>query len=274
MRFVAVALALGAGAALSAYAGSASAESAHADEPSAAIASAAKARGTYPDVANDIDELQAYAIQGTVVKDAYGNEIAGFKAGLTSLAAQRRFGVDQPVVGVLPESGRLSTGAALTMTPGLKIEVEIGILVGEGGQPAAMLPVIELPRMNYADMKDVTLADIVATNVSAYEYISGKTSPLDPDVRAYQVSLDKDGKELFSAFGSDALGDPLRSYEWAVNKIRSLGYKLKPGMIVITGALGRVTDAEPGTYVARYGSLGELKFRIKEQDDALQAPRQ
>ena len=88
------------------------------------------------------------------------------------------------------------------------------------------------------------------------------------------MSLDKDGKELFSAFGSDALGDPLQSYAWTVNKIRSLGYELKPGMVVITGALGRVTDAEPGTYLAHYGPLGELKFRIKGSDDALQAPRQ
>jgi 2-keto-4-pentenoate hydratase len=264
VRLAAVALALDLCASFSAYA----------DEPSAAIAGAIEALATYPDVANDIDELQAYAIQAAVVKDAYGNEVAGFKAGLTSLATQRRFGVDQPVIGVLPESGRLSPGATLLMTPGLKIEVEIGFLVGEDDQPAAMLPAIELPRMNYADMKDVTLADIVVTNVSAYDYIAGKTSPVDPDIRAYQVSLDKDGKELFSVFASDALGDPLRSYEWTVNKIRSLGYKLKPGMIVITGALGRVTDAEPGTYVAHYGPLGELKFRIKEHDDALQTPGQ
>ena len=171
VRLIAVALAFIASASLSAYA----------DEPSAAIASAAKTLGTYPDVANDIDELQAYAIQAVVVKDAYGSEVAGFKAGLTSLATQRRFGVDQPVIGVLPESGRLSTGATLAMVPGLKIEVEIGFLVGEGDQPAAMFPAIELPRMNYADMKDVTLADIVATNVSAYEYIAGKTSPPDPN---------------------------------------------------------------------------------------------
>jgi len=74
--------------------------------------------------------------------------------------------------------------------------------------------------------------------------------------------------------GSDALGDPSQSFAWTVNKIRSLGYELKPGMIVITGALGRVTDAAPGAYVAHYGQLGELKFKIEGNDDALQTPRQ
>jgi len=247
---------------------------AHADDPGVAIASAVKHVEVYPDVPNDIDELQAYAIQATVVKDAYGNAIAGYKAGLTSLMTQQRFHVNQPVLGVLPTSGQLFSGATLAMVPGLKIEVEIGFLIGDGDQPAAMLPAIELPRLDYADMKQVTLADIVATNVSAYEFISGPTLPFDPNVRSLEVSLDKDGKQLFSAFGSDALGDPSQSYAWTVNKIRSLGYELKPGMIVITGALGRVTDAGPGAYVAHYGQLGELKFKIEGNDDALQTPRQ
>ena len=265
MRRFAGAVALSVGIALSAYA----------DEPGAAIASAVKLAHVYPDVPRDIDELQAYAIQATVVKDAYRNEIAGYKAGLTSAKTQQRFHVNQPVLGVLPASGQLSTGATLAMVPGLKIEVEIGFLVGDGDRPAAIFPAIELPRLDYADMNQVTLSDIVATNVSAYQFISGPTTtPPDPNVRSLEVSLDKDGKELFSAFGSDALGDPLQSYAWTVNKIRSLGYELKPGMVVITGALGRVTDAEPGTYLAHYGPLGELKFRIKGSDDALQAPRQ
>lgn len=246
----------------------------YAGDPGAAIANAVKRVHVYPDVPNDIDESQAYAVQAAVVKDAYGNAVAGYKAGLTSPTTQQRFHVNQPVLGVLPASGRLSSGATLAMVPGLKIEVEIGFLVGEGDRPAAMFPAIELPRLDYADMKQVTLADIVATNVSAYEFVAGPTSPPDPNARSLEVSLDKDGKELFSALGSDALGDPLQSYAWTVNKIRSLGYELKPGMIVITGALGRVTDAEPGAYVAHYGPLGELKIRIEGNDDALQAPRQ
>ncbi len=240
----------------------------------AAIADSIKLNRRYPDVPNDTDAAKAYAIQAIVVKDVYGTKIAGYKAGLTSPITQQRFGIDQPVLGVLPESGQLSSGATLALVPGLKIEVEIGFLVGVDDQPAAMLPIIELPRLDYADMKQVSLADIVATNVSAYRFISGTTGVPDPNVRSYEVSLDKDGKELFSAFGLDALGDPLDSYAWMVNKIRAIGYELKPGMIMMTGALGRVVDAEPGTYVAHYGPLGELEFRIEGNSDALQAPRQ
>jgi 2-keto-4-pentenoate hydratase len=245
-----------------------------AEDLSGEIAAAVRLDRTYPDVSNDTDAARSYAIQAVVVKDLYGTKIAGYKAGLTSPITQQRFGIDQPVLGVLPESGRLSSGATLPWVPGLKIEVEIGFIIGVEDQPAAMLPVIELPRLDYADMKQVSLPDIVATNVSAYRFINGPTSVPDPDVRSYEVSLARDGKELFSAFGLDALGDPLASYAWMVNKIRALRYELKPGMILITGALGRVTDAEPGIYVAHYGPLGELNFRIEGDGDAVQAPRQ
>src|SRR6478672_10863139 len=74
-----------------------------ADDPSGAIADAVKFDRTYPDVPNDTDTASAYAIQAAVVRDVYGTKIAGYKAGLTSPATQQRFGVDRPVLGVLPE---------------------------------------------------------------------------------------------------------------------------------------------------------------------------
>jgi 2-keto-4-pentenoate hydratase len=227
-----------------------------------AIANAIMLEHTYPDVPDDTDPAEAYAIQASVVDGVFGKKIVGYKAGLTSTAAQRQFGVDQPVLGMLPEADRLSPKATIAMAQGLKIEVEIGFLVGVEDQPAAMFGVIELPRLAYADMQQVKLADIVATNVSAYRFITGPTAMPDPDVRKYAVSLDRDGAQLFSAFASDAFGDPYNVYGWMVTRIRSLGYFLEPGMILITGSLGRVVDAQPGDYVARYGPLGEIRFRI------------
>jgi len=227
-----------------------------------AIANAIMLEHTYPDVPDDTDPAEAYAIQASVVDGVFGKKIVGYKAGLTSTAAQKQFGVDQPVLGMLPEADHLSPKATIAMAQGLKIEVEIGFLVGVDDQPAAMFGVIELPRLAYADMQQVKLADIVATNVSAYRFITGPTAMPDPDVRKYAVSLDRDGAQLFSAFASDAFGDPYNVYGWMVTRIRSLGYFLEPGMILITGSLGRVVDAQPGDYVAHYGPLGEIRFRI------------
>ena len=226
------------------------------------IADAVLHDATFPDVSDDIDADAAYTIQASVVGRAFGAKIAGYKAGLTSAAAQQRFGVDQPVLGVLPESARLAPNVTIAMTPGLKIEVEVGFVVGSGDAPAAMLAAIELPRLAYADMKQVSLVDIVATNVSAYRFIAGPRIPVAPDVRTYPVSLDHDGVRVFDAAAADALGDPLEAYAWMVEKVHALGYRLDPGMVLITGSLGHVVDAEPGRYVAHYGPLGELEFKI------------
>jgi 2-keto-4-pentenoate hydratase len=228
-----------------------------------AIANALIHSTAFPDVPKDVDVAAAYTIQANAVAAAFGGQTAGFKAGLTNRAMQHRFDADQPVLGVLPEAGRLGPDAVIPAVPGLKIEVEIGFLVGADGAPATMFAAIELPRLDYPNMKVVTLSDVIATDVSAYRFIIGPSSVPDPDVRQTEVSLDKDGVRVFSAFASDAMDDPGKSYDWTIGKARSLGYSVHRGMVVITGALGRVVDAEPGVYVAHYGALGDLKFTIE-----------
>ena len=41
------------------------------------------------------------------------------------------------------------------------------------------------------------------------------------------------------------------------------GWRLEPGYIVITGALGKMLPGKPGKYVADYGSFGKIAFEIK-----------
>jgi 2-keto-4-pentenoate hydratase len=234
-----------------------------ATELETAIADALENSTAFPDVPADVDEAAAYKIQANAVAASFGGQIAGYKAGLTNRAMQHRFDTDQPVIGALPETGRLGPDAVIRAVPGLKIEVEIGFLIGADGAPATMFAAIELPRLDYPNMKAVTLADVIATDVSAYRYIVGPSAVPDPDVRQTEVSLDKDGAKVFAAFASDAMDDPGKSYDWTIGKARSLGYPIRRGMIVITGALGRVVDADPGVYTAHYGALGDVKFTIE-----------
>ncbi len=128
----------------------------------------------------------------------------------------------------------------------------------------AMLAVIELPRLAYADMSHVTLPDVIATNVAAYRYITGPTHLTDPNIRDLRVTLERDGVVLSQGQGSDAMGDPYRAYTWMTQQIAALGYELEPGMLMITGALGTVVDAKPGRYTAHYGALGDIQFTIAD----------
>ena len=73
------------------------------DSVADSITNALQSDGAFPDVPDTTDVSAAYAIQARVVETVYGTGIAGYKAGLTSPAAQQRFGVDKPVLGVLPK---------------------------------------------------------------------------------------------------------------------------------------------------------------------------
>jgi len=84
-------------------------------------------------------------------------------------------------------------------------------------------------------------------------------------VRGARVTLEHDGVIANEGNAADAMGDPLESYRWMVAKIRSTGYRLEPGMILLTGALGRVVDAVPGRWTARYEGLGEVTFTVRRR---------
>jgi 2-keto-4-pentenoate hydratase len=229
-----------------------------------ALVGAAVALGApVPDVPDDLAEASAYRVQSSWVGRLYGTDVAGYKAGLTSAGAQARFGVTTPVLGVLPQAARLASGAGIDAAAGLVVEVEIGVVVGADEAPAGLVPVVELPRLSYAVPDALSAADVIASNVSAYRFVAGAPAPFDAEVREVRVTLEHDGAVANEAQASDAMGDPLASYRWMVGKIRGAGYRLEPGMILLTGALGRVVDAAPGLWVARYDGLGEVAFTVR-----------
>ncbi len=227
------------------------------------IAEAALLDRPYPDVAATLSETDAYAVQRSWVFGAYGEFPAGFKAGLTNQAAQARFGVTEPVIGALPEVARLDANAIVPARAGLLIEVEIGFLVGKDGMPAAMMGVVELPLLAFERPDVLDRNDVIGSNVSVYRFIPGQTTLLDPAVRDAAVVLERDGEALNRAFAADAMGDPLAAYHWMVGKARAVGYRVEPGMIMMTGALGRVVDATPGRYTATFEGMGAVEFEVR-----------
>ena len=228
----------------------------------AELIAAARDGTTYPDVPNDLPEATAYAWQQDLVYAVYADQIAGLKAGLTSLQTQQRFNVDHPVLGVLPANSNVLDGV-VTVVPGLKIEVEIAFtLANAEGDRVAVLPAIELPRLDYADMTKVAASDIVASNVGAYRYIVGTPIPIVSDLAHLKVVLKRDGEIVSEGIGADALDDPRLASEWTMKQAHEIGYAPAAGWVVLTGALGRAVDAVPGEYEADYGELGKIAFRV------------
>ena len=47
-----------------------------------------------------------------------------------------------------------------------------------------------------------------------------------------------------------------------LNEASARGLALADDMLLITGACGGIHPAEPGSYVADYGSLGKIEFTV------------
>lgn len=223
----------------------------------------------------------AYGVQRYFVQHALaGKQPTGFKAGLTSEGAQKRFGVKEPVAGVLfPFAPGPGNRVSLKLFGRPMMETEIGMVIGKKiTRPLknkaellehieSIMPVIELPDLCFDDMKKLKSLDIIAANVSVKGYITGKKIPanrLDQlDINNIDVVLYKDKKPVNRGKGSDAMGDQWQAALWLINRMVKQGWKLEPGQFIITGALGRMIPAIPGSYSADFGSLGTIVFVFK-----------
>lgn len=201
----------------------------------------------------------------------------GYKAGLTSPAAQARFGVDEPVSGRLLENGLLEDGERLPADWGAmpRWEADLLVEVADAGinsakteaevldKLAAIYPFIELPDLVVADPKRLTGPLIRAINVGARYGIVGEPIMLDDDVdnrpalvRALaQMQVEarnQDGDKLLTAPGNAILGHPLRAVLWLIED----GVTFEAGDLISLGSFGPLMVPEPGaTVTVRYRGL-------------------
>ncbi|CAM5692260.1 2-keto-4-pentenoate hydratase [Streptomyces canus] len=229
------------------------------------------------DLLPDGDIATAYAVQRINVERtlAKGHRLVGRKIGLTSSAVQRQLGVDQPDFGALtaqmavPDGGTVPKGRLLQP----KIEAEVALVLGEG-LPHAHCTVADvlravdfaLPALEIVDSRitdwDISLVDTVADNASSGMFVLGGTPvPLTSvDLRSVRMSLTRDGEEVATGTGADCLGGPLNAAVWLASTLASMGDPLRAGDVVLTGALGPMAAALPGSrFEAAITGVGSVR---------------
>jgi 2-keto-4-pentenoate hydratase len=236
-----------------------------------------------PQFGKQLDIVSAYRLQGLAVNSLLaGGRPDGFKAGLTSKPGQQKFAVSQPVAGVLlPGSGLMADtdGDYVFAVKAFRkpmMELEIGFRFRKGinrpivdaellkDRVSAVFPVIELPDLGFADMRNLLGTDIIANNVAARTYITGAAPAKVPfDINRLQVVLYRDGQLILAGQGSDAMGDQWQALMWLVNQTLANGWEIRPGQIFITGALGKMLPALPGAYRAEFSGLGQIEWRVE-----------
>ena len=229
----------------------------------------------------DMTVDDAYKVQAELVDMLASDEggVAGYKAGLTGEATQKRFGVTQPAYGVMTQKMMMLPGVEVASSDfrRLFIEVEIALILKKDiteplasvdeamAAVEAVAPAIELPDIRFTDMKTLKGEDIIADNVGAAAVIIGPKANLDnlADVNKVETKLLLDGDEVNNGKATDALGDQFNALMWLANAVVKNGGSLKQGQFVITGATGKMLPAKPGRYEAEYGDFGKIEFSVK-----------
>ncbi len=228
----------------------------------------------------ELGMLDGYAIQQHLVARlvADGEEIIGYKLGLTSLPMQELLKVDQPDFGPVFASGVYRDGAEVRMDDFIapRVEGEIGIILGEDltgpnvtpaeayRASAGMVAAIEIVDSRVKDWK-IKIADTVGDLASNGAIaLSSVVVPMDGiDPRTIGMVFTKNGDVIATGAGAAALGDPVAAVAWLANTLAPMGVTLKAGMVVMTGALHAMAPIAAGdTFRAEFDLLGPITLRV------------
>lgn len=234
--------------------------------------------GRITDVWDGLDLRAAYDVQDALVarRTAAGERLVGVKLGLTSVAKQRRMGIDAPLTAWLTDAMVLEEGEAIEVDALIhpRIEPEICFVMGaELRGPvtreqalAAVASVhagFEVIDSRYRDFS-FALPDVVADNASASVFVISATSvaPGDLDLVAEHCDLGVDGEVVDSATGAAVQGDPAEALALAANDLAGRGHVIPEGAIVLTGGMTDAVFVHAGSeYSAAFTTLGTLRVK-------------
>lgn len=203
--------------------------------------------------------------------------VVGYKAGLTAPPAQERFGLSEPVRGLLFRDMLLEDGAAVPTAFGAvpMMEADLILEVGDAAingattpaevmrHVASVRPFIELPDMMLAQGEPLTGQTITAMGVGPRLGVMGAAIPVDdPDAMAEALGAmtvtlrGADGGVLAEVPGAAVLGHPAQAVIWLASK----GVAFQQGDLVSVGSFGPLVppaQAGGGATVTYTGLPGE-----------------
>ncbi|KQW47407.1 2-keto-4-pentenoate hydratase [Nocardioides sp. Root1257] len=217
-----------------------------------------------------VDVDLAYAVQQRLIADrvAAGSRVIGRKIGLTSAAVQRQLGVDRPDFGVLLDDMDVSALAEVPSARLLqpKAEAELAFVLGDDLAPTHVAAALEIVDSRIRGW-DITLADTVADNASSGLFVVGELVPIGAVVpREVTMRLYADGELVSQGSGADCLGDPLVALDWLARTAAAFGNPLRPGQVVLSGALGPMVPTPPGTRIhAEIDGVGSVDAHFSKE---------
>lgn len=230
------------------------------------LAKAIASHSTLPEFPSGISVKDAYQWLPELTRRASNGSPIGIKAGITNTDLQQMFGLDEPLIGLLSESGEAQGGSVLAYSPHRLIECEMAVTVSADGSPIEIGPAVEFVSLDFARPEDMTPGNVTLCNLGADQFIRGEMTPWDDfdfdDLSSLEIVVTRDGETLLTASPMDSLGGPKTAHEWCMTKAKSLGFHLPDGGILLAGTNGSALPGEPGNYEIHYGHLGSIRFSI------------
>jgi len=222
-----------------------------------------------------IDADDAYGIQTAMIAQQRerGQQVRGYKIGLTSKAMQVAVGIDEPDYGHLfddmlhVDGVRLSAGAFIVP----RIEVELAFVLeqplkGPGVTVSDVLQATRhvIPALEIIDARTTLprkFVDTLADNASSAGVITGgrPVRPMDVDLRWLGAVLYKNAAIEESGMSAAVLGHPAAGVAWLANRLGARGISLEPGQLLLGGSFTRPVAVAAGDVIhADYGPLGSI----------------
>ncbi len=229
------------------------------------------------DLHPEMDAEDAYDIQRRVVeiKKAAGEQVRGYKIGLTSKAMQRAVGIDEPDYGHIFESQVYESGSTLSLA-GLhapRIEVELAFILDRPlrGPGVTVSDVITATRHVMPALELIAsrtelprkLVDTLSDNAAgAGVILGGRTvAPTEVDLRWLAALLYKNAEIVESGVSAAVLGNPAGGVAWLANRLGSRKVTIEPGQILLAGSFTSPVAVAPGDVLhADYGPLGGISL--------------
>lgn len=190
-----------------------------------------------------------------VALEPYVGPVVGYKAGLTSAAAQKRFGASEPVRGLLYRDMMLENGVVVPRNWGARavFEADLILVVGDerinhAATPDEVIqhvsvirPFMELSDLTLSEEEPITPVTLTAIGVGVRLGVLGPEIPVTDPATLSRALGDMtvtlrtaDGEVLAHASGSAVLGHPAHAVLWLLSK----NINFKKGDMISVGSFG------------------------------------
>ncbi len=222
----------------------------------------------------------AYHVQRRALQEVLGPESpAGFRAALTRPRGQVQYNVREPVTGVVLKSGIKKGEAAFNLrqykhlmaAPGLayviktKLNRKVHDLRELESALSTALPIIDFADPHFEPGIKVHGSDFIANNLAFTAVMVGKplASTATETLNGLSYEMLRNGEVIDRGHAMSVMGSQMTALFWLVNQLIQQGWRLEPGMLLITGGFSDPVTLKPGDYTVRFWEAANFEFSVR-----------